>query len=114
MARNNPNPKRPINQAGSSELVDFSADAWSWKGKAPIYPISPEGFSFDIENENGLDPAPRRTRMVHSRNTVAWRLYPGCRPRPPHYGRPPTSRRPPTGAPEERGTRIPRPSPIAS
>ena len=27
MARNNPNPKRPINQAGSSELVDFSADA---------------------------------------------------------------------------------------
>lgn len=55
MARNNPNPKRPINQAGSSELVDFSADAWSWKGKAPIYPISPEGFSFDIENENGLD-----------------------------------------------------------
>lgn len=55
MAKNNPNPKRPINQAGSSELVDFSADAWSWKGKAPIYPISPEGFSFDIENENGLD-----------------------------------------------------------
>ena len=48
--------------------------------------------------------------MAHSGNAVAWRLYPGCRPRPPHYGRPPTSRRPPTGAPEERGTRIPHPS----
>lgn len=52
MAKNNPMNKR---QPADAELVDFTNDPWSWKGKAPIYPITAEGFTFDIEDENGLD-----------------------------------------------------------
>lgn len=55
MAKNNPMNKRSASQASEIELVDFTNDPWSWKGKAPIYPITPEGFTFDIEDENGLD-----------------------------------------------------------
>lgn len=55
MAKVNPNINRRGKPAVESELLDFSNDPWSWKGKAPSYPITPDGFTFDIDNENGLD-----------------------------------------------------------
>lgn len=55
MAKGNPNKNRGGKPAVENELLDFSNDPWSWKGKAPSYPITPDGLTFDIDNENGLD-----------------------------------------------------------
>ncbi len=37
------------------EALDFSNETWSWKGDEPKYPIQPDGFSYDVVDEDGND-----------------------------------------------------------